>query len=398
VRQDGKPERKVHSLTDAGRAELTDWLSSPVEEDLPKEPFLARLFFAALIGREGVERMLDEWERRMNEALTTLSSITIRSDDLMGLLQTATLRNGLVHAEAEREWLRETRQPARTRRADRELSGVTVTRKSLTSTYPAEHSPRSEERMMDTATPPLAVDARHLVKRHRSKTAVDGIDLQLRAGETFGLLGTNGAGKTTTVEMLAGLRRPTQGSVRVLGLNPFIDLMRFLILGILLDGSLSLYDMRKQFAAGISLFYTASFGNIQRALGQLESHGWVTILDADDSRRSKKLYVVNDTGQQAWREWMHAPVTASDAEPTMLAKVYLLGRLPAADRRAYVRRGAAREDRGGCRSARLVGSGTRCYRGLGRRPAGLPLPAGDPGPRYPCACARNAVARREETA
>ena len=103
VRQDGKPDRKVHSLTDAG-------LSSPVEEDLPKEPFLARLFFAALIGREGVERMLDERERQMNEALTTLSSITIRSDDLMGLLQTATLRNGLVHAEAEREWLRETRQ------------------------------------------------------------------------------------------------------------------------------------------------------------------------------------------------------------------------------------------------------------------------------------------------
>ena len=110
VRQDGKPDRKVHSLTDAGRAELMDWLSSPVEEDLPKEPFLARLFFAALIGREGVERMLDERERQMNEALTTLSSITIRSDDLMGLLHTATLRNGLIHAEAEREWLRETRQ------------------------------------------------------------------------------------------------------------------------------------------------------------------------------------------------------------------------------------------------------------------------------------------------
>ena len=170
---------------------------------------------------------------------------------------------------------------------------------------------------MDTATPPLAVDARHLVKRYRSKTAVDGTDLQLRAGETFGLLGTNGAGKTTTVEMLAGLRRPTQGSVRVLGLNPFSDLMRFLILGILLDGPLSLYDMRKQFAAGISLFYTASSGSIQRALGQLASHGWVTILDADDSRRRKKVYVVNDAGQQAWREWMHAPVTASDAGPTM---------------------------------------------------------------------------------
>ena len=191
-------------------------------------------------------------------------------------------------------------------------------------------------------------------------------------------------------QVSAGPPRAASGSWE---LNPFSDLMRFLILGILLDGPLSLYDMRKQFAAGISLFYTASSGSIQRALGQLESHGWVTILDADDSRRRKKVYVVNDAGQQAWREWMHAPVTASDAGPTMLAKVCLLGRLPAADRRACVRRGAAREDRGGCRSARLVGSGTRCYRGLGRRPAGLPLTAGDPGLRHPRACARNAVAR-----
>lgn len=76
---------------------------------------------------------------------------------------------------------------------------------------------------MDDTTPPLAIDARQLVKRYKNKTAVDGIDLEVRAGETFGLLGTNGAGKTTTVEMLAGLRRPTKGSVRILGLRPLSD-------------------------------------------------------------------------------------------------------------------------------------------------------------------------------
>ena len=112
--------------------------------------------------------------------------------------------------------------------------------------------------------------------------------------------------------------------------------MQFLILGILLDGPLSLYDVRKRFAAGISLFYAASFGSIQRALGQLVSHGWVTTADADDSRRRKRLYTLNDTGRRAWREWMHTPITASDTEPTMLAKVYLLGRLPAGDRSACV--------------------------------------------------------------
>lgn len=112
--------------------------------------------------------------------------------------------------------------------------------------------------------------------------------------------------------------------------------MQFLILGILLDGPHSLYDVRKRFAAGISLFYAASFGSIQRALGQLVSQGWVTTTDADDSPRRKRLYIINEAGRAAWREWMHAPITASDAEPAMLAKVYLLGQLPAADRGACV--------------------------------------------------------------
>ena len=49
------------------------------------------------------------------------------------------------------------------------------------------------------------------------------VSLTVRRGELFGLLGTNGAGKTTTVEILQGLRRPTQGLVRVLGLDPQAD-------------------------------------------------------------------------------------------------------------------------------------------------------------------------------
>ncbi|WP_345477036.1 ABC transporter ATP-binding protein [Nesterenkonia rhizosphaerae] len=71
--------------------------------------------------------------------------------------------------------------------------------------------------------PLLAVDAQHLVKRYKNKTAVDGISLQIAVGETFGILGTNGAGKTTTVEMIAGLRKPSEGTVRIQGLDPFTD-------------------------------------------------------------------------------------------------------------------------------------------------------------------------------
>jgi ABC-2 type transport system ATP-binding protein len=67
-----------------------------------------------------------------------------------------------------------------------------------------------------TTTQPLALRCAGLVKRYPDVTAVDGIDLEIRAGECFGLLGPNGAGKTTTVEIFEGLTRPDGGTVEVL--------------------------------------------------------------------------------------------------------------------------------------------------------------------------------------
>jgi ABC-2 type transport system ATP-binding protein len=69
---------------------------------------------------------------------------------------------------------------------------------------------------MDGAT---ILAAHGLVKRFGDVLAVDGLDLEARAGTCLGLLGPNGAGKTTTIEMLEGLRAPDAGEIRVLGLD-----------------------------------------------------------------------------------------------------------------------------------------------------------------------------------
>jgi ABC-2 type transport system ATP-binding protein len=58
-----------------------------------------------------------------------------------------------------------------------------------------------------------------LVKRYGKFTAVDGINLAVPRGQLFGLLGPNGAGKTTTIRMIAGILRPTGGTVEVGGFN-----------------------------------------------------------------------------------------------------------------------------------------------------------------------------------
>jgi ABC-2 type transport system ATP-binding protein len=68
---------------------------------------------------------------------------------------------------------------------------------------------------MPEASHPLQV--RGLRKSYGDVVAVDGLDLEVRAGECFGLLGPNGAGKTTTIEICEGLTSPDAGEVLVLG-------------------------------------------------------------------------------------------------------------------------------------------------------------------------------------
>jgi len=62
-----------------------------------------------------------------------------------------------------------------------------------------------------------ALHVRQLRKAYKDVLAVNGLDLDVQAGECFGLLGPNGAGKTTTVEICEGLTEPDSGEVEVLG-------------------------------------------------------------------------------------------------------------------------------------------------------------------------------------
>jgi ABC-2 type transport system ATP-binding protein len=64
-----------------------------------------------------------------------------------------------------------------------------------------------------------AVTTSHLRKAFGSLVAVESLDLEIRRGEVFGLLGPNGSGKTTTIRMLTGLMQPTSGDATVVGLD-----------------------------------------------------------------------------------------------------------------------------------------------------------------------------------
>src|SRR6187397_288600 len=71
-----------------------------------------------------------------------------------------------------------------------------------------------------------ALRVTNLKKAYKDVVAVDGIDLDVRAGQCFGLLGPNGAGKTTTIEICEGLTEADSGDVEVLGLHWTSDASR----------------------------------------------------------------------------------------------------------------------------------------------------------------------------
>ena len=69
----------------------------------------------------------------------------------------------------------------------------------------------------------LAIKTKNLTKKFGDKIAVDKINLEIQEGELFALLGTNGAGKTTTIKMLSTLILPTDGEIKISGLDIIKD-------------------------------------------------------------------------------------------------------------------------------------------------------------------------------
>jgi len=72
-------------------------------------------------------------------------------------------------------------------------------------------------------TPAIETDG--LTKRYGEQTALDGLDITVDRGEVYGFLGPNGAGKSTTIGLLMNYNKPTSGTARVLGFDPWTDVV-----------------------------------------------------------------------------------------------------------------------------------------------------------------------------
>lgn len=111
----------------------------------------------------------------------------------------------------------------------------------------------------------LVIEAKGLTKRYGNLVAVDSLNLEVHRGEVFGLLGPNGAGKTTTILMLLGLTEPSEGTVRVLGLDPVFQPLSVKARVGYMPEQMGFYD---ELTARQNLFYIARLNG----LGREEAH------------------------------------------------------------------------------------------------------------------------------
>ena len=110
------------------------------------------------------------------------------------------------------------------------------------------------------------------------------------------------------------------------------------ILGLLLlVGPQTLYSLNKQFQAGPSLFYRASYGSLHSALRGLETAGSVTATEEPQGGRRKKVFRITPVGEAAVHAWLRSPLGEGDLELAALSRTFLLGLVAdAGERRAIL--------------------------------------------------------------
>ena len=151
--------------------------------------------------------------------------------------------------------------------------------------------------MVSSASQP-AIEVTDLTVRYGDRVAVNGLSFQAMPGQITALLGPNGAGKTSTVETLEGYRRPTAGSVRVLGLDPVAEHRQLVArIGVMLQSGGVATGMRPAEALHLSASYYDNPVNPDElldlvGLADRRSSTWRSMSGGEQQRLSLALAVI----------------------------------------------------------------------------------------------------------
>jgi len=161
-----------------------------------------------------------------------------------------------------------------------------------------------------------AIEVRGLVKRFGDHVAVDGIDLDVRAGETFGFLGPNGAGKSTTINIMCTLLKASEGTARIAGFDVAAerDAVRQRIGLVFQDPTLD-----QDLTAEQNLRFHAELYGIARSVTPQRIAAVLDLVDLADRARDRVLTFSGGMRRrlEIARGLLHAPAVLFLDEPTV---------------------------------------------------------------------------------
>ena len=160
----------------------------------------------------------------------------------------------------------------------------------------------------------LAIQATDLRKTYGSEVALDSLSLAIQTGTVYGFLGPNGAGKTTTMRLLTGLTRPSDGTIRVCGVD--VNDRRALAPHIgYLPETPPLYE---EFSAREQLEYVADLRDIPQAVARDRIGEYLTRFDlTDDADKRIEAYSKGMQQKTAFiQSVLHEPDVLFLDEPT----------------------------------------------------------------------------------
>jgi DNA-binding PadR family transcriptional regulator len=108
--------------------------------------------------------------------------------------------------------------------------------------------------------------------------------------------------------------------------------VEFVILGLLALRAMTVYELNKALERGVTLFYSASFGSINAAIGRLLDKGWISGEGKVENGRNKKIFNLTAAGREAFFEWLNSDIEAEKVKDPGLTRLYFLGLAPGNER------------------------------------------------------------------
>ncbi len=114
--------------------------------------------------------------------------------------------------------------------------------------------------------------------------------------------------------------------------------MEFVILGLLALQAMTVYEINKALENSISLFYSASFGSINAAIGRMLKKGWISGEEKVESGRNKKIFHLTSAGREAFQNWLGSEIEAEKVKDPALTRLFFMGMLPIEQRISVLER------------------------------------------------------------